>query len=40
MQIGTASLLSSTLGRAMTDLRASFDDLTRADPGLSAYIVK
>jgi hypothetical protein len=29
MQIGTASLLSSTLGRAMTDLRASFDDLTR-----------
>ena len=29
MQIGTNALLSSTLGRAMTDLRANYDDLTR-----------
>jgi hypothetical protein len=29
MQIGTSSMLSVTLGRAMTDLRAAFDDLTR-----------
>src|SRR4051812_36479583 len=29
MRVGTTSLLSPTLGRAMTDLRATYDDLTR-----------